>query len=302
MKLSFFILLLIFQYTILSAQSENKKSTLLRYDGLYCAKTNEVDVQGKKIAFYNYLKFYDDGSVYSQSVSGYHPSTVANWFGRDGKFERKGMVSIKDRLISFPTSNKESTDILLEGPMTTDFSGTIINTNTLQLEVTYHDGSKKEFLFEFVQTSDTTNIRYVAINKTVQLPGQWKVLKKGKAQMYLQNSDSTIVSLTIYKREQLPFYKKNHSPYKTALAYYNWELDYQRDEKGNIVQRIENNKKGNYIIWSTEGPDHLDRNIFLNGCSKKFAYSILVFDKKMSDKKQIQLLKQLFSLNSQPPN
>ena len=139
------VLLLIINSLI--AQNVTEKSAKLRYDGLYVAKTNEVSLGESKMEIYNYIKFYDDGKVYTQSVNSYDPLKVAKWFGENGRFERSGTVVIKDYIITFNTNNELSKDKQLEGPMSTDYKGIINSRNKLTLEIKYNDGKIKKLAF-----------------------------------------------------------------------------------------------------------------------------------------------------------
>jgi hypothetical protein len=125
----------------------------VRFDGLYVAKTLEVNTPGNKMEIYTYIRFNADGTAYSQTVSSYDPAAVAVWLGKDGRFERKGNYKISGAEISFKSSNDESPDKALEGPMRTDYNGKISAGNKLFLKITYNDGAEKEFWFEFVKTN-----------------------------------------------------------------------------------------------------------------------------------------------------
>lgn len=145
--------LLVFSlFLSLQALAQNKGESTVRYDGLYIAKTiDKEETPFKNGDRYMYLRFYEDGTVYSQTVNSYAPGAVSKWFGKEGHFERCGKVKIKKSSIKFNTDNSKSDDRFLEGAMKTNFKGEIISSEILKLEVEYNDGSKKLREFKFVE-------------------------------------------------------------------------------------------------------------------------------------------------------
>jgi len=132
---------------------ETKKSTstnLVRYDGLYVAKTGVIKIPDNKMDIYTYIRFYEDGTVYTQAVTGYAPEKVITWLGKEGRFERKGNFVLKGAEINFTVTNDESSDRLLEGARTDEYRGKITDENKLFLMVELNGGETKDVWFEFV--------------------------------------------------------------------------------------------------------------------------------------------------------
>lgn len=127
------------------SQTETKSNIL--FDGLYVAKTGGVPAA--HIEIFTYLRFYDDGSVYLQSVSSNDPEAVSKWFGRDKKFSQKGTYKIDGANIIIQLNNKDSEDSKLEGSVKTNYKGTIKQNNQLCL---IRDKEVEEKCFAFSKT------------------------------------------------------------------------------------------------------------------------------------------------------
>ncbi|MBL4656940.1 MAG: hypothetical protein JKX73_02990 [Flavobacteriales bacterium] len=136
---------------------ESKQQTAskadIRFDGLYVVKTGELNIPNNKMGIYTYIRFYDDGTVYTQAVNSYDPKKVSEWFGKDGRFERKGTYKIDGAGITFTVTNDESPDKQLEGAKTDKYGGKITDQNKLFLEVKYESGEFKDFWFEFAKVN-----------------------------------------------------------------------------------------------------------------------------------------------------
>lgn len=132
-------------------EKKTTNKTNILFDGLYVVKTGEVNIQNNKMEIYNYIRFYEDGAVYTQAVHSYDPEKVLKWFGKNGRFERKGEYKIVGADITFSVSNNESSDKEIEGAKTDKYSGKITDQNKLILEVKYDSGDFKNFLYEFVK-------------------------------------------------------------------------------------------------------------------------------------------------------
>lgn len=127
-----------------------KKSTQVRFDGLYVTKTGEQTVADNIVGIYTYIRFYKDGMAYTQSVNSYNPEKIAIWFGKYGRFEKSGQYATNDQGISFKLNNIGSPEIKTEGPETDVFKGYIGDDGRLFLRITYDEGNTKEFWFDFV--------------------------------------------------------------------------------------------------------------------------------------------------------
>lgn len=132
-------------------EMKTASKTGILFDGVYVVKTGEVNIQNDKMEIYTYLRFYEDGTVYTQSVNSYEPKKVLKWFGKNGRFERNGEYKIVGADITFTVTNNESTDKELEGAKSDKYSGKITDENKLFLEVKYGSGEFKNFWFEFVK-------------------------------------------------------------------------------------------------------------------------------------------------------
>ncbi|MEI9910506.1 MAG: hypothetical protein WDO71_13055 [Bacteroidota bacterium] len=130
MKQTLIFVTLLITTTFCSYSQAETKSTIL-FDGLYIAKTGGVPAAN--IEIFTYMRFYDDGSVYLQSVSSNDPQSVSKWFGRDKKFSQKGIYKIDGSNIIIHFNNKESEDIKLEGSVETTYKGAIKQNNQICL-------------------------------------------------------------------------------------------------------------------------------------------------------------------------
>ncbi len=124
-------------------------NTSIRFDGLYVAKTGEINIPNNKMEIYTYIRFYNDGTVYTQAVNSYNPKKVLEWLGKDGRFERKGTYKTDGADITFNVTNDELPDKEIEGARTDSYSGKITDDNKLYLEVKFNKGELQDFWFEF---------------------------------------------------------------------------------------------------------------------------------------------------------
>jgi len=130
---------------------KNTNKTEIHFDGLYVSKTGEVNIPNNKMDIYTYIRFYEDGTVYTQAVNSYAPEQVIKWFGKNGRFERKGEFKIDGTDLTFTVNNSESSDKALEGAKSDQYNGKITAQNQLTLEVEYDNGTLKSFQFEFIK-------------------------------------------------------------------------------------------------------------------------------------------------------
>ncbi len=146
MKQTLFFLTIIITTTFSSYSQSETKATIV-FDGLYVAKTGGVPAAN--IEIFTYLRFYDDGSVYLQSVSSNDPESVSKWFGRDKKFSQKGTYRIGGSNITIDLNNKDSEDSKLEGFVKTNYKGAIKQNNQICL---IRDKEPEERCFVFSKT------------------------------------------------------------------------------------------------------------------------------------------------------
>ena len=121
----------------------------VRYDGFYIAKSKEIKAGSNTIEFFRYLVFYEDGTVYSATVTSIAPESVAKWFGKTGGFEQDGTFKIDGGAIEFATNNDNSTDKKLEGAKTTSYKGSIVCAEELSLSMEYSSGETLPMNFKF---------------------------------------------------------------------------------------------------------------------------------------------------------
>ena len=130
--------------TTFRSYSQAEIKTNISFDGLYIAKTGGVPAAN--IEIFTYLLFYDDGSVYLQSVSSHDPQSVSKWFGRGKKFSQKGTYKVDGTNISIHLDNKDSEDSKLEGAVETNYKGAIKQNNQMCL-IRDKETEEKCFLF-----------------------------------------------------------------------------------------------------------------------------------------------------------
>ena len=128
-KMIIFLTVLIMASFYSYSQTETKTNIL--FDGFYIAKTGSVPAAN--IEIFTYLRFYEDGIVILQAISSNDPKAVSKWFSRDKKFSQKGTYKIDGSKIIINVNNKESGDSRLEGPVETNYEGTINQSNQICL-------------------------------------------------------------------------------------------------------------------------------------------------------------------------
>ena len=152
MKTTLVILITLFATTAFAQTKQQNDQLNISYNGLYVAKTGEVTVADKKVAIYNYVRFYKDGTVITQSVNTNEPQKVAEWFTKKGRFERKGTFTIlKNGDIEFLVSNDKSPDKKIEGPKTDKYGGQFKEKGRLFLVVKYANGDLRDYFFDFIE-------------------------------------------------------------------------------------------------------------------------------------------------------
>lgn len=143
------LLLLILIVSVMASYAQNSSGRLISFDGFYIAKTGHIEAASLDI--YTYLRFYNDSTVYLQSVTSNSPQEVASWFGRNKKFSQSGTYKVKGNTISVILNNKKSEDMKLEGLQQTIFSGKITSDNQLCM---VRDKEAKENYFAFTKITE----------------------------------------------------------------------------------------------------------------------------------------------------
>lgn len=116
-------------------------SVALRFDGLYTAKTGTSTIDSSTVDTYTFLRFYDDGTVYTRMVSSTGVHTVDASFGRNGTFDRKGAYTIRGSELSFTVTDSVQTEV---------YHGQITDGDRLYLQVSSDGKGKRELWFDFV--------------------------------------------------------------------------------------------------------------------------------------------------------
>jgi hypothetical protein len=121
----------------------------VRYDGLYIARTATTTIDSKTVDIYTFLRFYKDGGVYTQTATSDNVQQISTWFNRDGKFERKGVYTIRGSEISFTVSNDGLPDRALEGARTDTYNGQLTDGDRLYLQVSLNGTATHDYWFDF---------------------------------------------------------------------------------------------------------------------------------------------------------
>lgn len=144
----FLVLISVLSFSFSTLKKENHK---LDFDSIYIGKTGEIDIPGKKIEIFNYIRFYKDGTVITQAVSAYDPEAVSKWFHKEGRFERIGTYKISKNEIIFSVSNDNTPDQLLEGARTDKYLGKILEDAQLELTTEYTSGEYKTATYKAIK-------------------------------------------------------------------------------------------------------------------------------------------------------
>jgi hypothetical protein len=127
--------------------SQPETKTNILFDGVYIVKSGSV--LAANLDIFTYLKFYEDGSVYLQSVSSNDPVAVSKWFGRGKTFSQQGTYKLDGNKITIHLDNKMSEDRKLEGAVETDYKGSVRQDGHLCL---LRDKETEEKCFAFTKT------------------------------------------------------------------------------------------------------------------------------------------------------
>ncbi|SFM57751.1 hypothetical protein SAMN05428949_0040 [Chitinophaga sp. YR627] len=273
--------------------SQQKNTPAVSFNGLYISKTGTV--ADGKIDVYTYLRFYNDGSVYSQTVSSLDAQAVSAWFGRYKQYAQKGYYQVKGPKVDIQLSNKGLADARLEGEQQTMYEGNVSADNRLCLTA---GSEKKENCFNFYPVMDTTVKKYSQHKANIKLPGEWKVkqiLEGG--QVFFINADSTIAAMAVFPASEMESYKEGQDDFVTTETYYEWDSNYMRDERKMTVKKITENKDKSFIIWNAK--DQYNDNNFLFGTHNGLVYNIMIYDKKMPVEQQLRYIEMLYDLNKE---
>lgn len=146
------IVIILFTLLVTAASAQINNPAIL-FNGLYVAKTGEVTVDNKKMDSYTYIRFYKNGTVYTQTETFNDPKKVAENFGKGGRFERKGTFTIlKNGDVEFLVSNDKSRNKKTEGPKTDKYGGQLKGKDRLFLVVKYANGDLRDYWFDFIKT------------------------------------------------------------------------------------------------------------------------------------------------------
>jgi hypothetical protein len=271
--------------------SQVEKQEKLVFNGYYIGKTGKI--QGTDIDIYTYLRFYKDGSVYLQAVNSYDPVSISKWFGRYKKFSQNGTYTIEGSIISMKLDNKESKDYQLEGLQSTSYTGEILSKENIILS---NGNNTPEIKFSFVKISDTTTLNYSNDKPVIKIKGEWKVkqiIKKSR-QVIFCNEDSTDLGIAVHLASSVDGYSSSQTPLETALAYYEWDSKFMRDELKMSITKISEDKNKAFVIWYST--DKFGNLYYLFGRSDNLVYNIMVRNSSMTEKKITSLLEEIYDL------
>jgi hypothetical protein len=119
-------------------------------NGLYVSKTKEIKTEKIQIEIYNYLRFYEDGKVITQSVNTLDPTSVSKWLLKESKrYERIGNVNCKGNNCEFDVTNKDLADSKIEGEKTDKYSCKIMDNNKILIDISFDNGKTESFWFDY---------------------------------------------------------------------------------------------------------------------------------------------------------
>jgi len=288
----FFLIAAIFLSAMGDLFSQSGSRSDISFDGFYITKTGTV--ANTNFEMYTYLRFYKDGTVYSQTVTSNEPQTVSSWFGRYKKFSLKGKYQLTGSSISITVDNKDSKDVKLEGLQETAYTGSIKSSNEICLTKAEET---KENCFTFYKVLDSTKLKYAPYKPEIKLPGEWKVKQVLNTQVFFTNDDSTLVAISVFKAARLPVYKESQTAFETAYAYYEWDSKYMKDEQKMEVKKIADNKEKAFVIWNAK--DKYNDNYHLFARQNDLLYNIMIYDTQMPVDKQLKFIQMLYDLNKE---
>lgn len=268
----------------------------INYKGLYVAKTKEMQIAGNTMEFFTYLRFYENGSVYTQTVNSYEPESVSKWFGENLKFEKSGQYSVIGDSISFVVNNMESPDMRIEGPLSTSFEGVVTDKNHMRLLIKPSTGEAKSYEFEFVPDIEEFTIYFGHLDKKIFVPGKWEQLQIIEGgQVFIINEDSTTIGVVVYKPEQISVCKEGMSNFEMSKAYHEWDAKYFESEMNMKVELIQEDKANASILWHAK--DKYNNSYYLFGCDGKLLYNLMIDGEKLLKEDKLSLLKEIYQRN-----
>jgi hypothetical protein len=144
------------------------------------------------------------------------------------------------------------------------------------------------------ESTDYTTVK--TATETVKIPGKWQILNTtaDSGQTYLKNNDGVVIAVARNLMKAYPFYKNTATAFEQVSLFYQWDSDYYKEQKFNVLKIKEDATLG-YIIWKYNDKE-LD-NIFLFGASKTEFLNLLVYTKLWEEKEKIAFLENLLELN-----
>ncbi len=129
---------------------------------------------------------------------------------------------------------------------------------------------------------------------SVELPGEWvkKNYLESSHQQYFLNKDSTLISIAFLNADRFSFYKPELKGFDLIETYFNWESEYFKEAYKYEIEKLEENKEKQYIIWRVFG-DNSD-NIFFFGNKNEIVNSYSIQVTKMSKTESVDFVKKLF--------
>lgn len=120
-------------YLYLPAMEKKKPAVIaLRYDGVYMSRAND---------YYQYVRFYADGSLVEMSSSG-KPQEIAKWFNSSSPNVSKGKYALNQASIQFSATDSFGT---------VDYVGTIEGLRIKLATFSHINGHKGTYEYNFIE-------------------------------------------------------------------------------------------------------------------------------------------------------
>ena len=158
------------------------------------------------------------------------------------------------------------------------------------------DNNTPEIKFNLAEISDTTTFKYSDDKPVIKINGEWKVkqILQESRQVIFCNDDSTDLGIAVHLASSIDGYSPSQTPLETALAYYEWDSKYMRDERNMSITKITENQNKAFVIWySTNKFGNL---YYLFGRSGNLMYNIMIRNTNMSEKQITSLLEETYDL------
>jgi hypothetical protein len=135
----------------------------------------------------------------------------------------------------------------------------------------------------------------IAPDGNIEIPGMWEYSGRyipQSQQHFLRNPDGTLLIIAKIPENRKPNKSEIGNEFKALKAYYKWETDYFKKEKGIKIDLIQENKKQCFILYD------MDNTLaFICGFKKGFFYNFSIQEGEWTLKKKHNFLKALYLNN-----